>query len=165
MENESSQRAKLPPGPWKLSNTGKHPPPTRRATPRRFHSLAVKYGPLFHLNARTSRLHRRLLAGICRASFLGTHTDNSWLCRPLTSWRSRRIGYDSSGIGFSPYGALLGSCARSAAGASKQRFLSAVVAEGGRSVSIAELSDLHDGWVVTEMRRIRREMKTAFWMR
>ncbi|PKA63081.1 cytochrome P450, family 99, subfamily A, polypeptide 3 (9beta-pimara-7,15-diene oxidase) [Apostasia shenzhenica] len=50
MENESSQRAKLPPGPWKLPIYGKHPPPFLASKPTDgFHSLALKYGPLFHL--------------------------------------------------------------------------------------------------------------------
>ncbi|PKA63082.1 Premnaspirodiene oxygenase [Apostasia shenzhenica] len=102
MENESSQRAKLPPGPWKLPILGSIHHLPGEQTHRRFHSLAVKYGPLFHL-----KLGQVDFIVASSPEFaeqvLGTH-DKLLASRP-TLVAVKAIGYDSSGIGFSPYGA------------------------------------------------------------
>ncbi|KAH0470791.1 hypothetical protein IEQ34_000514 [Dendrobium chrysotoxum] len=96
------QNTKLPPGPWKLPLLGSiQQLITREQTHQRFYRLAQKYGPLFHIKlghvdfvvASSSSTAREVLK---------TH-DHVLASRP-TLLAVEKIGYNSSGIGFSPYG-------------------------------------------------------------
>ncbi|KAL0928902.1 hypothetical protein M5K25_000832 [Dendrobium thyrsiflorum] len=96
------QNTKLPPGPWKLPLIGSiHQLITGEQTHHRFYKLAQKYGPLFHIKlGHVDFVVASSPSTACEV--LKTH-DHVLASRP-TLLAVEKIGYNSSGIGFSPYG-------------------------------------------------------------
>ncbi|KAI0531013.1 hypothetical protein KFK09_000562 [Dendrobium nobile] len=94
------QNTKLPPRPWKLPLLGSiHQLITREQTHQRFYRLAQKYGPLFHI--KLGHLDFVVASSSSTAhEVLKTH-DHVLASRP-TLLAVEKIGYNSSGIGFSP---------------------------------------------------------------
>lgn len=100
--HEKIQHTKLPPGPWKLPFIGSiHQLITGEQTHHRFYKLAEKYGPLFHIKLGQVDFVVASSPSMAR-EVLKTH-DHELASRP-TLLAVETIGYNSSGIGFSPYG-------------------------------------------------------------
>ncbi|KAG0455386.1 hypothetical protein HPP92_024678 [Vanilla planifolia] len=96
-------KPKLPPGPWRMPFIGSihQLVLSGEQTHHRFHSLAKKFGPLFHIKLGQVDF---VVASSPTAARAVLNTNDHLLASRPNLLAVETIGYNSTGIGFSPYG-------------------------------------------------------------
>ncbi|KAG0456556.1 hypothetical protein HPP92_024344 [Vanilla planifolia] len=96
-------KPKLPPGPWRMPFIGSIHQLilSGEQTHHRFHSLAKKFGPLFHIKLGQVDF---VVASSPTAARAVLNTNDHLLASRPNLLAVETIGYNSTGIGFSPYG-------------------------------------------------------------
>ncbi|MED6122225.1 hypothetical protein PIB30_037820 [Stylosanthes scabra] len=101
-KSTSSNKTKLPPGPWKLPLIGNIQPLVGPLPHETLRNLASKYGPLMYV--KLGEVSNIIISSTEMAQEIMKTQDLNFCDRPRDSLVSRIIAYDGRGFSFSDYG-------------------------------------------------------------